>query len=337
MGLFKYFIKRLLLAVPTIIGVSIIVFLLIHIIPGDPVQVMLGNKATEAARTALTERLGLNQPLYTQYWNWFTHSLQGDFGISVTSYEPVMSEVMSRFTATIELAFISIIIAIVLGIIFGVTAARYRNQPADHILIGFSLLGVSIPVFWLGIMLIFLFAAVLQWLPVSGRLTMGLSIPHITGLYLVDSLLTGNMRAFADSLQHLILPAISLATIPLAIIVRVTRSSMLDVLHEDYIRTARAKGVPRRRVIFKHALKNAMIPVLTVIGLQLGTLLGGAILTETVFAWPGVGRLLVTAISNRDYPTVQGIVFLISVLFVAINIIVDCCYAYLDPRIRFEE
>jgi len=336
LGLYRYTIKRLLLAIPTIIGVSIIVFLLIHIIPGDPVDVMLGAKATEASRIALTERLGLDQPLYLQYWNWFTHALHGDFGLSVTSYESVTTEVLGRFPATIELTLLSMTIAVVFGIIFGVTAARYRNTIVDHLMIGVSLLGVSIPVFWLGIMLIYVFAAVMHILPVSGRITMGLSAAHVTGLYLLDSLLTGNWTVFKDCFMHLLLPACSLATIPLALITRVTRSSMLDVLNEDYIRTARAKGLSYRRVVFKHALKNALIPVITVIGLQLGTMLGGAILVETVFAWPGIGRLLISAISNRDYPTVQGIVFMISFLFIVINLVVDLIYAYVDPRIRFE-
>ncbi len=336
MGLYRYTIRRLVLAIPTVIGVSIIVFLLIHIIPGNPVDVMLGAKATEAARIALTERLGLDQPLYLQYWNWFTHALQGDFGSSVTSYESVTTAVLGRFPATIELTLLSMTIAVVFGIIFGVTAARYRNTIVDNLTIGVSLLGVSIPVFWLGIMLIYIFAAVMHVLPVSGRITMGLSVTNITGLYLLDSLITGNWAAFKDCFMHLLLPAFSLATIPLALITRVTRSSMLDVLNEDYIRTARAKGLPYRSVVFKHALKNALIPVITVIGLQLGTMLGGAILVETVFAWPGIGRLLITAISNRDYPTVQGIVFMISFLFIVINLVVDLIYAYVDPRIRFE-
>lgn len=336
MGLYRYLGKRLLLAIPTLIGVSIIVFLLIHIIPGDPVQVMLGNKATDAARIALTERLGLDQPMHIQYWNWLTHALHGDFGISVKSYESITSEVLGRFPATLELSFLAIIIAIIFGILFGVTAARYRNTVIDRILIGFSLLGVSIPVFWLGIMLIFLFAAILHWLPVSGRITMGMSVPPCTGFYLIDSLLAGNILLFWNALKHLILPAFALATIPLAMIVRVTRSSMLDVLNEDYIRTASAKGLSKRKVVYKHALKNAMIPVITIIGLELGSLLGGAILVETVFAWPGIGRLLVTAIANRDYPMLQGIVFIISFFFVMLNIAVDLFYSYLDPRIRFE-
>jgi peptide/nickel transport system permease protein len=336
MGLYKYIIKRLLLVIPTIIGVSIIVFLLIHFIPGDPVDVMLGEKATQEAKAELIQRLGLDEPLHLQYWHWFTHALKGDFGESIRSYEPVTSEILSRFPATLELTLSAMLLATVFGILFGVIAATNWNKPIDHIVVGFSLFGVSIPVFWLGIMLIFLFAVILQWLPVSGRLTMGVNMPHITGFYVIDSLFSGNIRVFFDAVRHLLLPAFSLATVPLALIVRVTRSSMLDVLNEDYVRTARSKGLSRRKVVFKHALKNALIPVITVVGLKVGALLGGAILTETVFAWPGIGRLLVKSIYNRDYPMVQGVVFIIAVLFILVNIIVDYLYAYVDPRIRFD-
>lgn len=336
MGLLKYFIKRLLLVIPTIIGVSIIVFLLIHFIPGDPLDVMLGEKANEETKRELNERLGLNKPLYAQYWHWFSHALRGDFGKSIRSNEPVGKEIFSRLPATLELALAAMFIATAVGIFFGVAAATHWNKPLDHAAMGVSLFGVSIPVFWLGIMLIFLFAVIIRWLPVSGRLTMGLSLDHITGFYLLDALISGNFKAFWDTLRHLVLPAVALATVPLALVVRVTRSSMLEVLNEDYVRTARAKGLSRRKIIYKHTLRNALIPVITVIGLKIGTLLGGAILTETVFAWPGVGRLLVMAIYNRDYPLVQGVVFIISVMFVLINIIVDYLYALVDPRIRFD-
>jgi ABC-type dipeptide/oligopeptide/nickel transport system permease component len=336
MGLLKYFFKRLLLVIPTIIGVSIIVFLLIHFIPGDPVDVMLGEKANEETKKELNERLGLDKPLYAQYWQWFTHALGGDFGKSIRSNEPVGKEILSRLPATLELALAAMFIATVAGITFGVAAATHWNKPVDHLAMGVSLFGVSIPVFWLGIMLIFLFSVIIRWLPVSGRLTMGLSLDHITGFYLLDALISGNFKAFWDTLRHLILPAAALATVPLALIVRVTRSSMLEVLNEDYVRTARAKGLSQRKIIYKHTLRNALIPVITVIGLKIGTLLGGAILTETVFAWPGVGRLLVMAIYNRDYPLVQGVVFIISLVFVLINILVDYLYALVDPRIRFD-
>jgi ABC-type dipeptide/oligopeptide/nickel transport system permease component len=336
MALHRYLVKRLLLSIPTLIGVSIIVFMLIHMIPGDPIDVMLGDKATDAAKAALEERLGLNKPLHIQYTSWFTQAIKGDFGRSIKSNEAVTTEIFKRLPATIELTFAALAIAVIFGIIFGVTAARYRNTFADQFFIGFSLLGVSIPIFWLGMMMIFIFAVLLGWLPVSGRIIMGSSIPQVTGLYLLDSLLAGNLNQFWQALKHLIMPASALATISLALIVRVTRSSMLDVLSEDYVRTARAKGLPMRKVIYKHALKNAMIPVATVIGLQFAKLLGGAILTETVFSWPGIGRLLITAIGNRDYPMIQGVVFFVSFAFIAVNILVDLFYAYLDPRIRYE-
>jgi ABC-type dipeptide/oligopeptide/nickel transport system permease component len=336
MAIYKYFLKRLLLTIPTLVGVSIIVFLLIHMIPGDPLDVMLGDRVTEEARIAFAQRLGLDKPLYVQYWQWFTNAIQGDFGQSIRSNEQVYSEIISRLPATIELTIAALLIAIVFGIFFGVTAARYRNTIIDQSMIGLSLLGVSIPIFWLGMMMIFLFAVLLGWLPVSGRIAMGASMPDLTGFYLLDSLLVGRTDLFIDSLKHLVMPAAALATVSLSLITRITRSSMLDVLGEDYVRTARAKGLPMRKVIYKHALKNAMIPVVTVIGLQFAKLMGGAILTEVVFSWPGIGRLLITGIAYRDYPMVQGIVFFVASAFILVNILVDLYYAYLDPRIRYE-
>ncbi len=336
MTLYKYFIKRLALTIPTLIGVSIIVFLLIHMIPGDPIDIMMGDRITDETRAAMEKMLGFDQPLHIQYWQWFTNALHGDFGVSIRSGQPVFQEILDRLPATVELTVLALLIAVVFGIFFGVTAARYRNTIIDQSMIGFSLLGVSIPIFWLGMMLIFFFSVILGWLPVSGRISMGTTITSVTGLYLVDSLISGNFNAFMDALKHLLLPAFSLATVSLALVVRVTRSSMLDVLSEDYIRTARAKGLRERKVVYTHALKNAMIPVVTVIGLQLAKLMGGAILTETVFSWPGIGRLLINAIGFRDYPVVQGVVFFVAFAFILMNIIVDLLYAYLDPRIRYE-
>ncbi len=336
MTLYKYFIKRLALTIPTLIGVSIIVFLLIHMIPGDPIDIMMGDRITDEAREAMREILGLDLPLHVQYWQWFTSAMQGDLGISIRSSQPVFQEILDRLPATVELTLVALFIAVLFGILFGVTAARHRNTIIDQSMIGFSLLGVSIPIFWLGMMLIFFFSVMLGWLPVSGRLSMGTAIPSLTGLYLIDALLSGNISGFVDALKHLLLPAFSLATVSLALVVRVTRSSMLDVLSEDYIRTARAKGLRERKVVYVHALKNAMIPVVTVIGLQLAKLMGGAILTETVFSWPGIGRLLINAIGFRDYPVVQGVVLFVAFAFIFMNIIVDMLYAYLDPRIRYE-
>ncbi len=336
MGLGKYFVKRLVIALPTLIGVSVLVFFLIRLVPGDPIDVMLGPRATETTRQELQVRLGLDQPIPVQYWRWLTNVVQGDFGTSVRSRDPVIRAILSRLPATLELSVTAILIAFIFGIVFGVTAAQRRNTAVDRFAVGSSLVGVSIPVFWLGLMLIFFFSVVLRWLPVSGRISMGISVPRLTGFYLIDTLAAGNTRLFVQALRHLVLPAVSLATISFALITRITRSAMLDVLNEDYVRTARAKGVPARVVIYKHALKNAMIPVVTVSGLQLGMLIGGSILTETVFSWPGIGRLVITAIYNRDYPVVQGVVLFIAAAFILINIVVDAIYAYLDPRIRFE-
>lgn len=336
MGLLRYFLKRILIAVPTLVGVSILVFLLVHIVPGDPIDVMLGPRATEETRQTLEARLGLDQPLPVRYWNWATDVARGDWGRSIRSREPVMDQILRRLPATLELSVTALVIAFVIGIVFGVTAARRRNTAVDHAAVGFSLVGVSVPVFWLGLMLMFLFSVVLGWLPVSGRIMSGARIARVTGFYLIDTLLGGSPRLFVNALRHLILPAASLATISFALITRITRSSMLDVLHEDYIRTARAKGLSARSVVYKHALKNAMIPVVTVTGLQLGMLIGGSILTETVFSWPGIGRLVIQAINNRDYPMVQGVVLFISGAFIVINIVVDAIYAILDPRIRYE-
>ncbi len=336
MGLLRYFLKRILIAVPTLVGVSILVFLLVHIVPGDPIDVMLGPRATEETRQTLEARLGLDQPLPVRYWNWATDVARGDWGRSIRSREPVMDQILRRLPATLELSVTALVIAFVIGIVFGVTAARRRNTAVDHAAVGFSLVGVSVPVFWLGLMLMFLFSVVLGWLPVSGRIMSGARIARVTGFYLIDTLLGGSPRLFVNALRHLILPAASLATISFALITRITRSSMLDVLHEDYIRTARAKGLSARSVVYKHALKNAMIPVVTVTGLQLGMLIGGSILTETVFSWPGIGRLVIQAINNRDYPMVQGVVLFISGAFIVINIVVDAIYAILDPRIRYQ-
>lgn len=335
MAFYRYLLKRVMIVVPTLIGASIIVFLLIHFIPGDPVTVMLGERATEAARVALTEKLGLDQPLYYQYWTWFTNALRGDFGTSIRSHGPILKEIFIRLPATLELTIAATLIAVVFGIIFGVTAARYRNSLVDQMAIGFSLLGVSIPIFWLGMMMIFFFAVLMGWLPVSGRLSLGLSVNEVTGLYLVDALIARNMTVFWDALKHLAMPAVALSSVSLALFVRVTRSSMVDVLNEDYVRTARAKGLSMNVVIYKHALKNALIPIVTVVGLSIAQLLGGAVLTETVFSWPGIGRLLISSIGYRDYPMIQGIVLFVVLVFIVMNLLVDIIYAYLDPRIRY--
>ncbi|ACB86196.1 ABC transporter permease [Natranaerobius thermophilus JW/NM-WN-LF] len=331
-----YALKRLLVAIPTVIGVSILVFLMIHLIPGDPAQMMLFPRGTEAEIEQLRQELGLNLPIHVQYWNWVTDAIQLDLGTSVQRGVSVTSEVFGRFPATFELAIAAILIAVIVGVPLGVIAAQKRNSWIDYTCITISLMGVSIPVFWLGLMLIFIFAATLGVLPVSGRMPTGASIESVTGLYLIDTLIRGDLGLFWQTIRHLFLPALSLASVPLALVVRVTRSSMIEVLSEDYVRTAKAKGTPYRLVVFKHALRNALIPVITVVGLQVGRLMGGAILTETVFSWPGMGRLLVSSIHARDYPLIQGTVLIFAILFIITNIVVDLLYAYIDPRVKYE-
>ncbi|PTX64281.1 peptide/nickel transport system permease protein [Melghirimyces profundicolus] len=335
MNILNYILIRFLWAIPTLLGVSILVFLMIHLIPGDPAQLMLYPRGTPEQVEALREQLGLNDPMAVQYFNWLKDALFFDFGKSVSTGSSVISEISSRFAATVELALSALSIAVVVGIPLGVIAARKKNSLIDYLCITFSLGGVSIPVFWLGLMLIFVFAATLGWLPVSGRISMDSGMQIVTGFYLLDALLIGNLYAFGDAVKHLILPAVALSTIPLAMVVRITRSSMLEVLSQDYMKTARAKGIPGRLIIYKHALRNALIPVVTVLGIQIGSLMGGSILTETVFSWPGLGSLIIDSINDRDYPVIQGVVFLATLIMIVVNLIVDVLYAYLDPRIRY--
>lgn len=335
MSIWNYIIKRLMWAIPTLIGVSLLVFLLIHMIPGDPAQIMLYPKGTPEEVEALRHELGLNNPLTVQYLDWVKNAILFDFGNSIVNGNSVVSEIASRFPATVELALAAMLLAVSVGIPLGILAARKKNTIIDYLCITISLGGVSIPVFWLGLMFIYIFSAILGLLPVSGRITMGMEVNEITGLYLLDSILSSNVKAMWDAIKHLILPALALATIPLALIVRITRSSMLDVLSEEYMKTAKAKGIPNRLVIYKHALRNALIPVITVLGIQVGSLMGGSILTETVFSWQGLGSLVVSSINERDYPVIQGVVFLAALFMVVVNLIVDVLYAYVDPRIRY--
>lgn len=331
----KYIIKRLLLLVPVILGVSILVFFVMHMFTTDPAALILGQHATQDQIHALRKQLGLNNPIYIQYLDFLKGLLHGNLGDSLMSKTSVWSEIMSRFPATIELALTSILIASIMGILMGVISAIKQNSILDYISMVVSLLGVSMPIFWLGLILILIFAVQLHWLPVSGRIDIGFEPTKITGLYLLDSLITGNMVAFKSSLLHLILPAVALGSYSTAIIARMTRSTMLEVVRQDYIRTARAKGIGENVVVLRHALKNALIPIITVIGLQLGSLLGGAVLTETVFSWPGVGKYTVDAILATDYPVVQGAVMMMAVIFVLVNLIVDIVYAFIDPRIKY--
>ena len=333
--MFKYFIKRLLLLVPVVLGVSILVFVIMHVLTSDPTSIILGQHASEDQIVALRQQLGLNDPLYIQYWDFLKGILQGNFGNSLITKSSVAKEIFTRFPATIELAIVSIIVASIVGVTLGVLSAVKQNSIIDYLCMGGSLIGVSMPIFWLGLILIVVFSVGLHILPVSGRATIGMEPARITGLYLIDSLMRGNMTAFWDSLKHLVLPVTALASYSTAIIARMTRSAMLEVLGQDYIRTARSKGLAENIIIKSHGLRNALIPVTTVIGLQLGSLLGGAVLTETVFSWPGIGSYTIDAILKSDYPVVQGAVMIMAVVFVLVNLFVDLLYAYIDPRIKF--
>lgn len=331
----KYILKRLALLLPVILGVSILVFLVMHVFTTDPASIILGQHATAEQVANLREELGLNKPLYLQYFDFIGGVFKGSLGNSLITKTSVTGEILARFPATIELALAAIIIASIVGVIIGVISAVKQNSIVDYLSMMGALLGVSMPIFWLGLMLIVLFSVKLHWLPVSGRIQIGMEPAHVTGFYLLDSLITGNMAAFKSALMHLTLPAVALASYSTAIIARMTRSTMLEIVKQDYIRTARAKGLFEKVVILKHALRNALIPITTVIGLQLGSLLGGAVLTETVFSWPGVGSYTIDAIMKSDYPVVQGAVMILAIVFVLVNLIVDLLYAYLDPRIKY--
>jgi peptide/nickel transport system permease protein len=331
-----YVIKRILGVIPVLLCVSMLVFGFLRLIPGDPALIMLGERATPQNIARVREQLGLNKPIYEQYLTFLGNALRGDLGRSVLRQEPVTQELLRRFPATIELALAALLFAIVVGIPAGVISAVRRGSWFDSSSMLVALTGVSMPIFWLGLMLIYLFAVVLHLLPTGGRLDAGTKLVPITNLVLVDSLLRGNIPVFIQGLRHLLLPALALGTIPMAIIARMTRSSMLEVLGQDYIRTAHAKGLMARTVVVRHALRNAWLPIITVVGLQVGLLLSGAILTETVFSWPGIGRWLVDAIYARDYPIVQGVTLMIALIFVVVNLTVDILYALVDPRIRFD-
>ena len=334
----RYIARRLLNLIPVLLGITLLVFTFLHLIPGDPAVVMAGERATPEQVAALREQLGLNQPLPVQYLVFLGNLLRLNFGTSIISGVPIAEEIRTRWPATFELSVAAMLVATIIGIPAGVLAAVRKNSAVDNLTMSGSLLGVSLPVYWLGLLLVYLFAVNLQWLPPSGRISIdaGLNFKPITGFYVLDSWLQGDFRALQDALAHLILPAITLGTIPLAILARITRSAMLEVLSQDYIRTARAKGLLERWVILKHALKNALLPVVTIIGLQFGTLLGGAILTETIFSWPGIGSWIYEGILSRDYPVVQAGVVFVAVAFVLINLLVDLSYAFFDPRIQYQ-
>ncbi|MBW1776391.1 MAG: ABC transporter permease [Deltaproteobacteria bacterium] len=328
-----YIARRFLILIPTLLGVSVIVFLLLHLTPGDPAELLLGERATPDALEQMREHLGLNEPIHVQYGMFLKRLMKGDLGETIWTRQKVWIEVKQRFPATIELSVAALFISCFFGIILGIVSATKQYSIFDYASMLGALAGVSMPIFWLALVFMLIFSLNLGWLPMSGRLSVGVELKTVTNFYILDAVLTGNGKALKDVLWHLIMPAVTLSTIPMAIVARMTRSAMLDVLRQDYIKTARAKGLSRVQVIFKHALRNALIPVVTTIGLQFGVMLGGAILTETIFAWPGVGKWMYDAVMQRDYMVIQGGVLFIATLFVVINLCVDVLYAVINPRI----
>jgi peptide/nickel transport system permease protein len=333
----KYIIKRLLQLIPVLIGVSVIVFLLMRVCAPDPGPIVLGQHATEETIKEWRNANGLNDPIISQYIDFITGAVKGDLGTSYYTKISVTKEISARFPATIELAISAILFASLFGIVIGVISAVKKNTIYDNGGMILSLVGVSMPIFWLGILLIILFSGILHWLPSNGRIDPVLKPATVTGLMIIDSLIAGNFEALTDALKHLVLPTLALSLYSMAIIARMTRSSMLETLNLDYIRTARAKGISEEKVTRKHALRNALMPIVTVIGLQLGGLLGGAVLTESVFSWPGIGAYTVNCILKSDFPVVQGVVLLVAVIFVLMNLVVDIIYAFLDPRIKYSK
>ena len=318
-----------------LIGVSLVVFFMVRAIPGDPAQLLLGQQATQEQVAQVRENMGLDKPVVVQYGLFLIDAARGDLGDSIVTGRPVTTELFARFPATLELTLFAMLIAVFVGVPVGVISAVKPYSRLDKVTSVLALTGISMPIFWLAMILIVVFFVTLGILPFPGRLSIGYAVPSITGLVLVDSLLTLNFAAFWDGFLHLIMPAIALGTFPMAVITRMTRSSMLEVMGEDYVRTARAKGLVPWRVVFKHALRNAMLPTVTVIGLQTGILMGGAIITETIFSWPGVGQFAYDSISRRDYAGIQGVVLYGASLFVLVNLFVDLLYAVLDPRVRY--
>ena len=332
----RYAIRRSLTIVPVLLGVSLLVFSFIHLIPGDPALTMLGERATPEKVAEVRARLGLDRPIWQQYVLYIGKALRGDLGVSIIRGDPVASDLLRRFPATVELATAAIVVAIALGIPIGVASAVWRNSLLDSLARLGALTGVSMPIFWLGLVLAWFFGVQLRVLPTGFRLSSGTAFVPWTNFVILDAILQGDWPTLADAVRHLILPALALATIPLAVIARMTRASMLEVLSREYIRTAEAKGLSRRVVILRHALRNALLPVLTVVGLQVGRLLAGAILTETIFSWPGIGLWVYESIESRDYAVVQGVSLFIAVIVVGVNLLTDVLYAAVDPRIKYE-
>ncbi len=336
MRILAYTFRRLLAAIPVLLGVSVLAFLISHAIPGDPARLIVGPKASKEAVEAIRKEHGLDRPLPVQYLHFLGGLLTGDLGRSIRNHRPVTEDLADYFPATLELTLASLLLCLSVGIPLGILAAVQRNRFADHAARVVSVVGVSTPVFWLGLMLLLLFYRHLSWLPGSGRLDVtSAPPPGVTGLYVVDALVAGDWPLLREALSHLILPAFCLSYVYLAIITRIVRSSMIAVLGQDYITTARANGLSAARVVFKHAFKNSLIPTVTIVGLSLGELLGGAILTETIFAWPGMGKYVVDSVNSLDFPAIMGFTLVASTAYVAINLGVDVLYAFLNPRIRY--
>ena len=331
----RFIISKLLYLVPTFIGITLISFSFIRLLPGDPVLLMAGERGVSAERYAqISAQLGYDQPVWQQYLSYLGNLFQGDFGNSIVTKKPVLTEFLQLFPATVELSLVAIVIATLVGVPVGIIAAIRRGSWFDQISMTGALVGFSMPIFWWGLLLIIFFSGTLGWTPVSGRISLMYYFPQVTGFMLIDSLLSGQAGAFRSAVSHLILPSVVLATIPLAVIARQTRSAMLEVMGEDYVRTAKAKGLSPARVIGVHALRNAMIPVITTIGLQIGVLMAGAILTETIFSWPGIGKWMIDSISRRDYPVVQSGLLLTAGIVMIVNLLVDLTYGLINPRIR---
>jgi dipeptide transport system permease protein len=331
----RFLIARLGVLIPTFLGVTIVAFALLRLVPGDPIEILVGERGLSPERHAqLQAQFGYDRPLWQQYLFFLGDLAHGDLGRSIVTRQPILQEFLSLFPATVELSLCALLIATMIGLPAGIIAGVNRGSTFDHTLMSLSLTGFSMPIFWWGLLLIILFSGILHWTPVSGRIDVLYFFPPVTGFMLIDSLLSGQDGAFTSAVRHLILPAIVLGTVPMAVIARQTRSAMLEVLNEDYVRTARAKGLPPSRVIGLHALRNALIPVVTVIGLQVSVAFGGAILTETIFSWPGVGKWLVDSIARRDYPALQGGVILIASIVMLVNLLVDVFYGIINPRIR---
>lgn len=334
--MFTFLLKRLLAVIPVLFGVTLCVFLLSHAIPGDPASMIAGEKASAETLENIRRMYGLDRPLYEQYIRYMGDLFQGDLGQSIRNQRPVADDLKAYFPATLELALAAMLLCLVIGIPLGIIAAVKRNKMADHLTRVFSVIGVSTPVFWLGLMLLLVFYRNLDWLPGSGRLSIFFSPPTaVTGLYSIDALLAGDWELLGDVLAHLVLPAFCLSYVYLAIITRIVRSSMIHALEQDYVVTARANGFSELRVVGRHALKNSLIPTITIVGLSIGELLGGAVLTETIFGWPGMGKYVVDSVNSLDFPAIMGFTLVVSLAYVFINLCVDILYALVNPQIRY--